>query len=102
MRKAARMKHKAARARSWLDEFTFNVRTAAVNDANGIGHMDTLLKSCVARGCDVIGLQETSPDATFEIVASGYCVYFNGDCSGVKYRKMQDRVGLTIKEKIVK
>ena len=41
------MKHKAARARSRLDELTFgifNVRTAAVNVVNGIGHIDTLLR----------------------------------------------------------
>ena len=41
------MKHKDARARSQLDEFTFgtfNVRTAAVNSVNGIGHIDTLLR----------------------------------------------------------
>ena len=41
-RKSARKKHKAARARSRLEELTFgtfNVRTAAVNGVNGIGHM---------------------------------------------------------------
>ena len=40
------MKHKATRARSQLDELTFgtfNVCTAAVNDVNGIGHIDTVL-----------------------------------------------------------
>ena len=61
-RKAARKKHKATRARPRLDELTFgafNVRTAAVNGANGIGHIDTLLRPCAAKGCDVIGLQET-------------------------------------------
>ena len=73
-RKAARMTHKAARARSRPDELTFdtfNVRTAAVN---GIVDIDTLLRLCPARGCDVIGLQETKRDGTFEIVASGYRV----------------------------
>ena len=48
-RKATRKKHKATRARSRLDELTFetfNVHTAAVNGANGIGHIDTLLRSC--------------------------------------------------------
>ena len=51
-RKAARMKHKAARARSWLDERTFgtfNVRTAAVNGANGIGYIDALLRPRAAK-----------------------------------------------------
>ena len=46
-RNAARMKHKAARARSRLEELmfgTFNVRTAAVNGVNGIGHIDTPLR----------------------------------------------------------
>ena len=38
---------------------------------------------CAAKGCDVIGLHETKRDETFEIVASGYRVFFSGDCSGV-------------------
>ena len=61
-RKSARKKHKAARARSRLEELTFgtfNVRTAAVSGVNGIGHIDTLLRTCAAKGCDVIGLQKT-------------------------------------------
>ena len=52
-RKSARKKHKAARARSRLEELmfgTFNVRTAAVNGVNGISHIDTLLKTCAAKG----------------------------------------------------
>ena len=66
-RKAARMKHKAARARSRLDELafgTFNVRTPTVNGVNGIDHTHTLLKPCAAKGCDVVGLQETKRDGT--------------------------------------
>ena len=77
-RKSARKKHKAARARSRLEELTFdtfNVRTAAVNSVNGIGHIDTLLKNCAAKGCDVIGLQETKRDGTSDISASGYRVF---------------------------
>ena len=77
-RKDARTKHKAARARSRLDELTFgtlNVRIAAANGVNGIGHIDTLLRPCAAKGCDVIGLQETQRSGTSEIVASGYCVF---------------------------
>ena len=61
-KKSARKKHKAARARSRLEELTFdtfNVRIAAFNSVNGIGHIDTLLRPCAAKGCDVIGLQET-------------------------------------------
>ena len=56
--------------RSRLEELTFgtfNVRTAAVNGVNGIGHIDTLLTTCAAKGCDVIGLQETKRDGTSEI-----------------------------------
>ena len=61
-RKSARKKHKAARARSRLEELTFgtfNVRAAAVNGVKGIGHIDNLLRTCAAKGCDVIGLEET-------------------------------------------
>ena len=104
-RKAVRMKHKAARARSRLEEFTsgtFNVRTAAVNGVNGIGHIDTLLRPFAAKGCDVIGLQEAKRDGNSEIVASGYRVFFSDDCSGVKGRKGQHGVALAIKENIVK
>ena len=104
MRKAARMKHQAARARSQLEEFTlgaFNVRTAAVKGVNGIGHIDSLLRSFAAKGCDVIGLLETKWDGTSAIVAAGYRVYFSGDCSGVKGRKGQHGVGLAVKKKII-
>ena len=65
-RKSAHKKHKAAWARCQLELTfgTFNVRTAAVNGVNGIGHINTLLITCVAKGCDVIGLQETKRDGT--------------------------------------
>ena len=104
-RKSARKKHKAARARSRLEELmfgTFNVRTAAVNRVNGIGHIDTLLRPCAAKGCNVIRLQETKRDGASEIVASGYRVFFSVDCGGVKGRKGQHGVGLTIKERSLK
>ena len=96
------MKHMVARARFRWNELTFgafNVRTSAVNGANGIGHIDTLLRP---KGFDAIGLQETKWDETFEIITSGYRVFFSGDCSGVKDRKMQHGVGLATKEQIVK
>ena len=80
----------------------FNVRTAAVNGVNGIGQIDTLLRTCSAKGCDVIGLQESKRDGTTEISASGYRVFPSGDCSMVKGRKGQHGVGLAIKEEIVK
>ena len=88
-----------------MEELTFgrfNVRTAAVNGVNDIGHIDTLLRTCAAKGCDVIELQETKRDGTSEISASGYRVFFSGDCSMVKGKKGQHRVGLAIKEEIVK
>ena len=74
-RKSASKKYKAARARSRLEELTFgtfNFRTAAVNGVNGIDHIDTLLRTCAAKGCDVIGSQETKRDRTSEISASGF------------------------------
>ena len=79
-----------------------NVRSAAVNGVNGIGHIDTLLRTCAAKGCDVIGLQETKTDGTSEISASGYCVFFSGDCSMAKGRKGHHGVGRAMKEEIVK
>ena len=51
-RKSARKKHKAVRVRSRLEEITFgtfNVRTAAVNGVNGIGHIHILLRLCAAK-----------------------------------------------------
>ena len=99
--KVARMKHKAARARSRQEELTygtFNVRTAAVNGVNGIGHIDTLLRPCAAKGCDVIGLQETKRERTSELwyldTASFSAVIATG--------KKATWVGLAIKENIVK
>ena len=87
-RKSARKKHnKAARARSRLQELTFgtfNVRTAVVSGVNYNGHIGTLLRTCAAKGCDIVGLQETKRDGTSEISASGYRVFFSGDCSMVK------------------
>ena len=74
-RKSARKKHKATRARSRLGDLTFgtfSVHTAAANGVNGIGHIDTLLRTRAAKGCDVIGLEETKGDGTSEISASGY------------------------------
>ena len=100
------MKHKAVRARSRLHELMFgtiNVRTAAGHGVNDIGHINILLlRTCAARGCGVIGLQETKLGGISEIVSSGYRVYFSGDRSGVKGRKGQHGVGLAIKKKIVK
>ena len=104
-RKSARKKHKAARARSRLEELpfsTFNVHTAAVNGVNGIDHIGTLLTTSAAKGCYVVGLQETKRDQISEVVASGYCVFFSGDCSGVKARKEKHGVELVIKKEIVK
>ena len=57
MRKAARMKHKAIRAKSRLHELTFgmfNFRTVAVNGVNGIDHIDTRLRLCAVKVCDVV------------------------------------------------
>ena len=105
VRKAARMKHQAVRARRWLEELmfgTFIVRTAALKGVNGIGHIECLLRICAGKGCDVIGLKETKRGGTSEIVAAGHRVYFSGDCSGVKGRKGQHGVGLAVKEEIVK
>ena len=60
------------------------------------------MRPCAVKGCDVIWLQEIKRGGPSEIVASGYRVYFSSDCSGVKGRKEQQGVGLTMKEEIVK
>ena len=105
-RKGARTKHKAAKARSRLDELTFdtfNLHTAAVSRVNGIDQIDTLLRPCAAKGCDFGKLQEeTKSDGTSKIVTSRYRVFFSGDYCGVKGGKGQHGVGLAIKEKIIK
>ena len=104
-RNSARKKHKAARARFRLEELTFgtfNVRSAAVNGVNGIGHIYTLLRTCAAKSCDVIGMQETKRDRTSEIPAFGYRIFFSGDCSMDKGRKGQHGFGLAIKDDIVR
>ena len=101
-RKSTRKTRPPGRGR--LEELTFgtfNVRKAAVNGINGIGHIDTLLRLCAAKGCEVIGLQETKRKGTSKIVASGYRVFFSGDCSEVKGRKGQHGIGLAIKEDTV-
>ena len=51
----------------------FNVRTAAVNGVNGIGHIDTLLKTCAAKGSgrkcheEVLYMQPMIPPKRFDI-----------------------------------
>ena len=99
------MKCQAARAKRRMQKLTFgtfNVRTAAVKGVNGISHIDVLSRICAAKGCDVIGLQETKGDGISGIVTAGYRVYFSCDCSGVKGRKGQHGGELAIKEEIVK
>ena len=69
------MKPKAAWAKRRMQELTFgtfNVRTAAFKGVNGIDHTHVLFRICTAKGCDVIGLQETKSDGTSEIVAAGF------------------------------
>ena len=86
------MKYKTARTRSRLKELTFvtpNVRTAAAKGVSGVDNIDILLRPCAANDCEGIGLQETEWNGTFEIVASGYRVYFDCNCSGAKDRKYQ-------------
>ena len=73
-----------------------------VNDINGMGHIDTLLRTCAVKGCDLIGLQKPKQDRISEIMAYGSRVHFSGGCSGVEGREEQQRVGIAIKEKIVK
>ena len=103
-RKTARMNQKPAMAMSRLEELTFgtfNICTEVVNGVKSIGHTDTLVRSCAAKGYNVIGLQKTERYGTSKIVASGYRVVFSGDCSEVKGRKGQYGVRLAIKENTI-
>ena len=59
-------------------------------------------KTCAAKGCNVIGLQETKRDGTSKIVASGYRKYFSDACSGVKGRNGHHGAELAIKEVVKK
>ena len=81
-----------------MDQLIF----ASLSHTNYWYEVGMLKVRCAAKGCDVIGLQETKRDGTSEILASGYRVFFSSDCSGVKGRKGQHGVGLAIKEEIVK
>ena len=79
MTKTTRTKHKAARARSRLNEVLFgtvDVRIAAVHSVNDIGLIVNLLRSCVVRGCGVIGLQEAKREGISEIVAYGILIKY--------------------------
>ena len=74
------MAHEATEARSRLNGLmfgAFNVRTAVVNEVNGIDQIYTLLKPCAVRSCDVIEFQEIKRNGTSEIVASSYRVNFS-------------------------
>ena len=73
-----------------------------VKGVNRIVHIDTLLRTFAAKGCDVIGLHETERDGNSGISASGCGIYFSRDCSMVKGRKGQHGVRLAMKEEIVK
>ena len=102
-RKSARKKYKAARVGSRLEELTFgtfNVRTAAVNGVNGIGHIGTLLRTCAGKGCDVIGLQVTIIKGTElpKFRQLDTAPFSGGDYDMVKSRKEQHGVGLVIRE----
>ena len=96
---------KAARARSGLDELTFgtfNVRTAAVNGANRIDHIDTLLRPCLC--CKVFvtlsGCRRpngTEHPKSWHLVAASISALI---AAGSKGGKKQHGIGLAIKEEI--
>ena len=99
------MIHKTARASSRLDELalgTPNVHIAAINGVNDIDQINCLLRPRAARGCYVIGLQESKREGTSRIVSSRYRVYFSGDRSGARGRNTQHRAGPAIKGDIGK
>ena len=54
----------------------------------------------VQRVVTLLDCRRLKEKGTFEIVASGYRVYFSGDCSGVKGRKGQHGVELKKTEEI--
>ena len=60
-----------------------------------------LIEPCAAKSCEVIELQGTERNGTFELVAPVYRVVFCGECSKVNGRKVSHGVGLVIEEDIV-
>ena len=97
------MKHKAATARSRLDELsldTFNVRPATVSGVNGIGHIDwvglqrvvTLLDCRRPKGAELPKSSHLDPASISAVIAAG----------SKAGRKSQHGVGLAIKGEIVK
>ena len=61
---------------------TWNVRTMAVNGANGYGRAFSLLDEVKSHGVSVIGLQETRRKGQSEFTAAGFRVFCSGSKTG--------------------
>ena len=80
---------------------TWNVRSFSLTGRRGAGHAEVLLQKCIELGCDVIGLQETRRPGRTEFAAAGYRVFSSG-VDGSSGRAGQHRVGLAVKESIIR
>lgn len=80
---------------------TFNVRIGGIEGVYYIGHINSLLRSCVVKGCNVIRLLKTKRDGIIGNLAAGYRVHFGGNYRGVEGRKRKHRVELAVKGEIV-
>ena len=77
---------------------TYNVRTLAFKDTNGIGHADVILKTCEDAGCNIIGLQEVRRNGQSAFTAAGYVVFCTGSDGGKYEKKGNHGVGLAFRE----
>ena len=92
------------RARSRTAELnvaTWNVRSLSLTGRRGACHAKVLLQKYKVLGCDVIGLQETQRPGRNELAAAGYRIFCSGN-NGSSGRAGQHRVGLAVKESIVR
>ena len=71
VRRGARLKTRPGE----LTAGTFNVRTLAVNDKNGLDHAEEIMEFCRQSQCDTVGLQENTTDGQDGFKAAGVIVY---------------------------
>ena len=76
---------------------TYNVRTLAVNGANGYGRADSVLHEAAKQGISVVGLQEVRRPGRTEFAAAGFRVFTCGTDKGGTHG-----VGIAVEEALCK